>query len=639
MARGLLLLLVLQDFLRLVVGSSVSIDASGALRLLPDLPAVGPNDLLAEQAALAAREARRKAEVMSLRRQLIAMVTSSNRTSHALGNELDLAKALAKAKQEVVPELRQSVRGSTPTGPVQLGTPGVKVGMIFDTGSDKFLVKTWETVQKELQMVDASLTNSVKPTSLLYDHNRSSTYQTHYKHGAPAIGLIVYGSGYATTAEGSDYVRAGGAMLRDFPISEITHDSLRLLHTPEAISGVLGLQHMRNSSVGTSLFSTLRDAGLMTAMGYCRGQNDSTFIWSDRSSEGMAVPVIGEIHWAVKLSQVRLDVTSDQGSSSSKKDKDEDDDDDDDDNDDTEEEDIKGSKSKHKVLVDGLPRSQPEGTRASLPSSYSRGKYKAAEVDEASLLQIAAEVPVTYCSGGPCAAVIDTGSNIIGMPTAALRDLTKRLKVKYDCSNLNSLPDLLLKLGEVSVTIPASSYVMKVKLPKLGDRDSDNGDSDPSNAKEDPQGELMQGARSSAEMLRQRLEDKSLDLDSLLAFKHDPLEDILKISTLCMPAFVSMDEPTRAGDLWVIGTPLFDGYYTRFSWNTGDDRPTIFLSDLATSSTCRNQTTIVAEPKARVLIRSESRRATPAPKVQATVSEIYLGEIRYPRWLANWTGI
>merc|ERR1712032_513882 len=40
-------------------------------------------------------------------------------------------------------ELRQQVNGSTPTGYIDVGTPSVKMLVIFDTGSDKLVAKTW----------------------------------------------------------------------------------------------------------------------------------------------------------------------------------------------------------------------------------------------------------------------------------------------------------------------------------------------------------------------------------------------------------------------------------------------------------------------------------------------------------------
>merc|ERR1719491_1286458 len=45
----------------------------------------------------------------------------------------------------------------------------------------------------------------------------------------------------------------------------------------------------------------------MTSFGYCRGKgNNGTFIWGDASTEGAAMHVVGQMHWAVELGDVKL---------------------------------------------------------------------------------------------------------------------------------------------------------------------------------------------------------------------------------------------------------------------------------------------------------------------------------------------
>merc|ERR1719506_3390372 len=75
-----------------------------------------------------------------------------------------------------------------------------------------------------------------------------------------------------------------------------------MIHDATGISGILGLQHMKNKTLGSSLFSEMRNADLLTAFGYCKGSGQNgTFIWGDDSTEGTKIDVIGEMHWAVKL--------------------------------------------------------------------------------------------------------------------------------------------------------------------------------------------------------------------------------------------------------------------------------------------------------------------------------------------------
>merc|ERR1719487_3145167 len=106
---------------------------------------------------------------------------------------------------------------------------------------------------------------------------------------------------------------------------------------------------MKNASMGESLFTRLRGAGGMSAFGYCRSDKDNsgTFIWNDRATDGEASTVIGSIHWAVKLANVKVtDSTS------------------------------------------------------------------------------------TFCGDAACAAIIDTGSNIIAGPVEALRSMVQHMQIR-----------------------------------------------------------------------------------------------------------------------------------------------------------------------------------------------------------------
>merc|ERR1719181_2105348 len=99
----------------------------------------------------------------------------------------------------------------------------------------------------------------------------------------------------------------GNRELKNFTIMEITADSLQLLHDKKGVSGVLGLQHMKNRSLGRSLFSRMRDDNMFDAFVYCRGTGDNgTFIWGDTSTEGDGVDVLGQMHWAVNVSMIQV---------------------------------------------------------------------------------------------------------------------------------------------------------------------------------------------------------------------------------------------------------------------------------------------------------------------------------------------
>merc|ERR1719498_1494186 len=76
---------------------------------------------------------------------------------------------------------RQPTNGSTPAGWIQIGTPKKYLLVIFDTGSDKLVAKTWETVSKELSQIDQGVSGMVLPSDLLYDHDKSSSYSRKYR--------------------------------------------------------------------------------------------------------------------------------------------------------------------------------------------------------------------------------------------------------------------------------------------------------------------------------------------------------------------------------------------------------------------------------------------------------------------------
>merc|ERR1719261_1586014 len=154
----------------------------------------------------------------------------------------------------------------------------------------------------------------VLPSDVIYNHASSKSYQRKYmkdpKSGKqmPKQSSITYGSGTAITDDGRETVRVGNRDLKNFTIMEITADSLHLLHDSKGIAGILGLQHMKNKSLGNSLFSRMRDQDILTSFGFCRGSgNNGTFIWGDDSKEGHEMEVVGEMHWGVKLGDVKIE--------------------------------------------------------------------------------------------------------------------------------------------------------------------------------------------------------------------------------------------------------------------------------------------------------------------------------------------
>mmetsp|Transcript_32681 Transcript_32681/g.59387 ORF Transcript_32681/g.59387 Transcript_32681/m.59387 type:complete len:777 (-) Transcript_32681:200-2530(-) len=606
-------------------------------------------------------------------------------------------------KDDFSTTIRESVVGSTPTGKLQLGTPPKHLNMIFDTGSDKLVAKTWHSIKKAIERIDSGVSELVHPSDKLYNNNASSTYKQTMQlqnstNGSSkqvaAQGFIAYGSGMAYTAEGTDAVLVGGnassgaAGVIDFPISEISMDSLQVLHSSKGVAGILGLQHMKNKSLGTSLYSRLRESKVLSAFGYCRDKgNNGTWIWGDNSSEGTEMEVIGQMHWAIEISDVMLgqlkanksnttnnEADQKETSDSSTHEKTDENetsnttkDEKDGKNTVEQEEEKDGEKKHHRRKHDkhkDLPESKDwtkEGSDSSSKSLLEK-KFDADIEDPLDQLKQALEnlrkakiggfsppdspshrwqvpdkseeksadkVEVQTCSGdSKCVAVIDTGSNIIAMPSATIQNLTKVLDVKQDCSNLDSLPDLQFMVGgKMPITIPASAYVMKVTLPSFGGSGGDNsesgGDSSASSDGSAGAGGGMGGggmgggdmgdASGSGGSFKESLlekdskvkDEKSLaelrqaaaldrirrhyGLDLRMILHSKALSEVFSSATptsMCMLALVPIDRMTQKGALWVVGGPLFEKYYTRWSWADNTTTPKVFMKELEKATVC-----------------------------------------------------
>jgi len=616
----------------------------------------------------------------------------------------------------------QAVNGSVPSGSIKIGTPPVVMQVIFDTGSSRFVAKTWRTVKRELEVVDGGAAENVKPTGNMYDHGKSTSYVREFmKKGdkrLPRQGYIAYGSGKAVTEEGKDTIRAGGRKLTGFPLSEILQDSLAVLHKKGGAEGVFGLQHMRDRSHGESFFSACRDHGLMTAFGYCRGKRDTgTVLWGDNATDGTAIPVLGKIHWAINLSRVEMAIHhSNKGSAASHRSK-------------------AAEHAKHRAVSKHggkMPVLSQKGVRALLSqrgelAEFVRAKYSGdgavlAEgtggdgarwnetfshssvasplddqtsqsksmgwvrasgeglADEQLLGSGRASKPgsLKFCDQGKCTAIIDTGSNIIAGPMKMIRKISKMLNVKMDCSNLQDLPPMKLHFGTFEATIPAAAYTMRVSMPswakKIHGRTGSSGSTRAAPRRpaakleqevagaslEDASDGVWAGAGAWGRVFQDLHERRGIDLGP--HFHGVNLSHLLSMSELCIPALVPMDKETPLGALWVVGTPLFEGYYTRWSWPKHESHPTIYMKELAKASACgaarpnahHAKTELAADPAVgaapqgagRVsLMRAEARRPSVAPNAPVEVIVgagldddlaqprlVEVDDIRFPHW-------
>lgn len=514
-------------------------------------------------------------------------------------------------KSAVDTPFKQLTNGSTPTGWIQIGTPKKWLFVIFDTGSDKLVAKTWETIAAELSSVDQGIAGMYLPSGQVYNHDTSTSYKRQYikdQHGKdqPEQTSITYGSGTAITDVGKDEVLVGNRNLKNYTVMEITADSLQLLHTAKGIAGVLGLQHMKNKSLGNSLFSRMRDADLLTSFGYCRGSgNNGTFIWGAPEPDphkGHEVDVIGDMHWAVHLGDVKIAATSAS---------------------------LIEKKSSGDPQDDGSGDGQ-DGGGADAP------------VDP--------KVLENVCPNATCLAILDTGSNIIAGPSDVMKAISQTVDVKPDCSNFDTLPHITLNFGGYPVSVAPSGYVMKVPKPDPSEDGGDGSDGVGSGHGEDG------FARGSAGLLAEDAhEASSRQWKTVFERLHkntgvdlrEQVSELLKQENataqefLCMPALVPLDKHTKFGALYIVGTPLLDSYYARWSFAKDAPAPKIYLQPVNEAEVCKDHTDrhIVNGPASvggglmrkqstsdiKAFIRTSNRGPT----------ERRVEDIRYPHWAKN----
>jgi hypothetical protein len=73
------------------------------------------------------------------------------------------------------------------------------------------------------------------------------------------------------------------------------------------------------------------------------------------------------------------------------------------------------------------------------------------------------DAPQSRCGASdPCVAIIDSGTSLLGVPPMAVDMVMALVKaVKYDCSNLDDLPDLVFELDGHKFAMPARAYTVQ----------------------------------------------------------------------------------------------------------------------------------------------------------------------------------
>lgn len=108
---------------------------------------------------------------------------------------------------------------------------------------------------------------------------------------------------------------------------------------------------------------------------------------------------------------------------------------------------------------------------------------------------------------GRNAAIVDSGTSMMGVPSSVIWEMDGLLDhIDSDCNNLEDLPDLIMKIGQHTFTLPPSAYVLKVS---------------------------------------------------------STISDGTTFRT-CIPAFMAVDMETPEGQVWILGMPFLRSHYTVF---------------------------------------------------------------------------
>lgn len=184
-------------------------------------------------------------------------------------------------------------------------------------------------------------------------------------------------------------------------------------------------------------------------------------------------------------------------------------------------------------------------------------------------------------ANGRCNAVLDTGTSLLVVPYEAYSRVHGALETwgehqngTVNCKNLDLLPDMKFRLGNMEFTLPPESYMGEVN------------------------GEL-------SEELRDLMPHAS--------------ERVKQGKEGCMPMLMTMDESSDFGEVWILGLPFFRKYYTTFELAAGSRVPESMYFARADES-CR--------PISGELLRQQERRTSHPLRFQAD-------RIRVPTWISR----
>merc|ERR1719197_158339 len=154
--------------------------------------------------------------------------------------------------------------------------------------------------------------------------------------------------------------------------------------------------------------------------------------------------------------------------------------------------------------------------------------------------------------------IVDSGTSLLALPTEVYEKVLSTIDpVEEDCSNIDSLPDLEMSVGEYKFVIPPQLYVGKVKLDEaehatthLADRTWGPFKFRGSDKRKAEKRVAMRLARKRNVSLLQDVKDES--------YLGGPAEGV------CLPLFMELNVFTDNGALFILGMPFLRAYSVRF---------------------------------------------------------------------------
>ncbi len=171
--------------------------------------------------------------------------------------------------------------------------------------------------------------------------------------------------------------------------------------------------------------------------------------------------------------------------------------------------------------------------------------------------------------------IVDSGTSLLALPTEVYEKVLSTIDpVEEDCSNIDSLPDLEMSVGDYKFVIPPQLYVGKVKLD-----DAEHGATHLQDLVRGPfrfrgSDKRKAALRAAQRALRRKNSTmgmgqghrNGMNVTLVQDFKSEKIEEYLggPSDGVCLPLFMELNVFTDNGALFILGMPFLRAYSVRF---------------------------------------------------------------------------